>query len=138
QWRRRGRRIGFGVCVRTGDHRTRTSGAHGPTLAARAQLRPWLGERVYAVLGNRDTIRLVRGLEAMGIRVLINEAVALEGGDLYLAGIDDAHCYRLHDATRSAAAVPPGAPSVLLSHTPEAYREDRKSTRLTSSHVKNS
>jgi predicted MPP superfamily phosphohydrolase len=117
------RRIGFDVCVLTGDYRTRTFGAHGPTLAAMAQLRPWLGERVYAVLGNHDTIRLVPGLEAMGIRVLINEAVALEGGDLYLAGIDDAHCYRLHDATRAAAAVPPGAPSVLLSHTPEAYRE---------------
>lgn len=119
------RGLRFDACVLTGDYRTRTYGAHEPTLAAMAQLRPWLGERVYAVLGNHDTIRLVPGLEAMGIRVLVNESVLLERAarGLHLAGIDDAHCYRLHDADRAAAAIPPGAPSVLLSHTPEPYRE---------------
>lgn len=116
------RGLAFDACVLTGDYRTRTYGPHEPTLAAMAQLRPWLGERAYAVLGNHDTIRLVPGLEAMGIRVLLNESVVVED-TLHLGGIDDAHCYRLHDADKAAAAVPGGAPSVLLSHTPEAYRE---------------
>jgi uncharacterized protein len=43
------------------------------------------------------------------------------GHELHLAGIDDAHQYRLHDFKRARRAIPEGAPSILLSHTPEAY-----------------
>ncbi|MCU0929909.1 MAG: hypothetical protein MUE62_12350 [Burkholderiaceae bacterium] len=51
------------VCVLTGDYRFRTFGPYAPALAAMARLRPHLGERVLAVLGNHDTIRMVPGLE---------------------------------------------------------------------------
>src|SRR5581483_390249 len=37
--------------------------------------------------------------------------------------IDDAHHYRLHDLEKARQAIPPDAPSVLLSHTPEAYHQ---------------
>lgn len=114
----------YDACVLTGDFRTRTFGAHEPTLQAMARLRPHLKGPVYAVLGNHDTVRLVPDMEAMGIRVLLNEAMALDREQgLWLAGIDDAHYYKLHDISRVARAIPAGAVSILLSHTPETYAE---------------
>ena len=43
------------------------------------------------------TIRMVPGLEDMGIQMLLNENHAIERGNqrIYLAGIDDAHFYRV-------------------------------------------
>jgi hypothetical protein len=40
---------------------------------------------------------MVPDLEAMGIRMLLNECEAIErgGATIYLAGIDDAHFYRV-------------------------------------------
>jgi predicted MPP superfamily phosphohydrolase len=113
------------VCVLTGDFRFRTFGTYEPALAALGRLRPHLGEPVYAVLGNHDTIRMVAGIEALGIRVLMNESVRIErnGGDaLALVGIDDAHYFRTHNFHRAAADVAPDACAILLSHTPEPYR----------------
>ena len=33
---------------------------------------------IYGVLGNHDTIRMLPGLEQMGIRMLLNECVTIE------------------------------------------------------------
>ena len=77
------------------------------------------------MLGNHDTICLLPGLEAMGIRILLNESVVLEreGQRLHLAGIDDAHFYGMGDIEKAAASIPQDAFSILISHTPEIYRE---------------
>lgn len=114
----------YDICVLTGDFRFRTFGPYAPTLEALATLRPHLGERVYAVLGNHDTIRMVPGMEALGIRVLMNESVLLErGGEtLALVGIDDAHYFRTHNFHKAMTDVAPDSCTVLLSHTPETYR----------------
>ncbi len=119
------RALAYDLCVLTGDYRTRTFGPCEPTLAAMARIRPHLKAPVYAVLGNHDSIRMVPGFESLGIRVLLNESVAIErdGATLHLAGIEDAHKYRLHDFQKATRSIPSGAASVLLSHTPEAYRE---------------
>lgn len=125
--------LAYDVCVLTGDYRARTFGPVEPTLAAMARVQPHLKAPVYAVLGNHDSVRLVPGFERLGIRMLLNESVALErGGDaLYLAGIEDAHHYRLHDFEKAARGIPADAPALLLSHTPEAYREaERAGFRL--------
>jgi hypothetical protein len=118
------RGIDYDLCVFTGDYRTNTFGPHEPTLEAMARVRPHLNAPVYAVLGNHDSIRMVPGLEALDIRVLLNESVAIRrrGAELHLAGIDDAHHYRLHDLEKARSGIPPNAPSILLSHTPETYR----------------
>lgn len=112
------------VCVLTGDFRFRTFGPYAPALEALARLRPHLGEAVYAVLGNHDTIRMVPGMEALGIGVLMNESVRFEreGETLTLVGIDDAHYFRTHNFHKAAADVAPDACAILLSHTPEPYR----------------
>ena len=68
---------------------------------------------------------MVPDLEALGIRVLLNECVAINRGEasIYLAGVDDAHFYRADDIEKAAAGIPQGCVSVLLSHTPEIYNQ---------------
>lgn len=119
------RGLDYDLCVLTGDYRTRTFGPYQPTLEAMARLRPFLRGAVFAVLGNHDTIRMVPHLEALDIRVLLNEVAQIErrGAALHLAGIDDAHKYRLHDFEKVTSAIPSNSLSILLSHTPEAYRD---------------
>lgn len=119
------RHLDYDLCVLTGDYRTRTFGPHEPTLAAMERIRPFLKGPVYAVLGNHDTIRMVPHLEALGIRVLLNEVVELErqGEVVHLAGIEDAHKYRLHDFAKVTSTIRRDRISILLSHTPEAYDE---------------
>jgi predicted MPP superfamily phosphohydrolase len=77
------------------------------------------------VLGNHDTIRMVPELESMGVEVLLNESVILaRGGDvIHLAGVDDAHYYRVDNIEKAAEGIPLEAVSILLSHTPEIYRQ---------------
>jgi len=114
----------YDICVLTGDFRFRTFGPQEPALEALTRLRPHLSGPTYAVLGNHDSIRMVPPMEALGIRVLLNESVRIEreGGELYLAGIDDAHYFRTHNFQRAAHDIPQDACAILLSHTPEPYR----------------
>jgi predicted MPP superfamily phosphohydrolase len=111
--------------VLTGDFRGQTFGPFEAALEGVAQVRSHLVGPVFAVLGNHDTIRMVPGLEQMGIRVLLNEQETIRRGDecIYLAGIDDAHFYRVDNIEKAAADIPHRAFSVLLSHTPEIYRQ---------------
>ncbi len=114
----------YDLCVLTGDYRGRTHGDCRPCLEAVARLRAALRGEVYAVLGNHDSITMVPDLEALGIRVLLNECAVIErsGASIYLAGVDDAHFFRVDDIEKAAAEIPQGCVSVLLSHTPEVYR----------------
>ena len=118
------RPLSYDVCVLTGDYRAHTYGPHDAALRELTALRQYLCDPVYAVLGNHDTIRLVPPMEALGYRFLLNESVAIERGDasIYLAGIEDAHYYRLEDFRSATKNIPEGTVSILLSHTPAAYR----------------
>lgn len=117
-------RLPSDACVLTGDFRFRTFGSYAVALEALERMRPYLGERVYAVLGNHDTIRMVPSIEALGISVLMNESARIVREDeaLTLVGIDDAHYYRTHNFHKALAGVAPDACTILLSHTPEPYR----------------
>ncbi|MBV9252554.1 MAG: metallophosphoesterase [Acetobacteraceae bacterium] len=114
----------YDLCVLTGDYRSRTFGSFDAALDGLRELRPHLKGTVYAVLGNHDTIRMVPPMEEAGYRLLLNEWVVLrrEGDELYLAGVDDPHFYRTDNFHRAGDEIPPHAFSVLLAHTPEAYR----------------
>lgn len=114
----------YDLCVLTGDFRARTFGDYEAAMAALAQLRPHIRRPVYAVLGNHDTIKMAPLLEAMGITVLLNEAVIVErhGAVLHLAGIDDPHYFRLENFDKAAQDIPHEAVAILLSHSPEPYR----------------
>ena len=118
------RPLHYDLCVLTGDYRARTFGPYDAALAGLKRVRPHLKGIVYAVLGNHDTIRMVPAMEAMDYRLLLNECAKVQrrGDTLYLAGIEDAHFYRLENYPRAAEDIPTGVVSILLSHTPEAYR----------------
>jgi uncharacterized protein len=117
--------LSYDICVLTGDYRGKTYGSYDPTLDGLARIRSHLRGPVYGVLGNHDTIRMVPGLEAMGIRMLLNETEQLvrEGEHIYIAGIDDAHFFRVDNIGKVASEIPDGTFSILLSHTPEIYRQ---------------
>jgi predicted MPP superfamily phosphohydrolase len=68
---------------------------------------------------------MVPGLEEMGIRMLLNESEIIVRGDqrIHLAGIDDAHYYRVDNIEKAASQIPHDEFSILLSHTPEIYRQ---------------
>jgi predicted MPP superfamily phosphohydrolase len=115
----------YDLCVLTGDYRGRTYGEFHTTLREMLRLREVLTGAIYGVLGNHDTIMMVPDLERMNIRMLLNEHVVIErdGRQIFLAGIDDAHFYRVDDIEKVAAAMPQDTFSILLSHTPETYRK---------------
>lgn len=115
----------YDLCVLTGDYRGRTFGSCDAAMAAVACLRSHLTGPLYGVLGNHDSVTMLPGLEAMGIRMLMNEAEPLTRGDqtIWLAGVDDAHFFRLENVEKAAAPIPQDAFAILLSHTPEIYRQ---------------
>ena len=117
--------LNYDICVLTGDYRGATFGPFEPALEGMAVVRAQLKGPIYGVLGNHDTIRMVPGLEDMGIRMLLNECVTISRGGqaIYLAGIDDAHFFRVDNIEKAASAIPRDGFSILLSHTPEIYRQ---------------
>jgi uncharacterized protein len=119
------RGLDYDLCVLTGDYRGRTYGDCQPCLESLARLRNSLRGDIYAVLGNHDSIAMVPDLEELGIRMLVNECVEINRGpvSIHLAGVDDAHFYRADNIEKAAAGIPEGFVSILLSHTPEIYRQ---------------
>jgi predicted MPP superfamily phosphohydrolase len=115
----------YDLCVLTGDYRGDTFGRYDTTLAGMAEVRAALNGTVYGVLGNHDTVCLVPGLEEMGIEMLLNESRTIErdGERIHLAGIDDAHFYQMDNIEKAAADIPHDEFSILISHTPEIYRQ---------------
>lgn len=115
----------YDVCVLTGDYRAETFGPSEAALRILAEVRPRIQDPMYGVLGNHDSIRMLPALERMGIRMLMNEADIFErdGERIHIAGIDDAHFYRADNIEKAAAPIPHDKFSILLSHTPEIYRQ---------------
>ena len=110
--------LSYDLCVITGDFRGRTYGPFTQTLEAVRGVAAAIQAPILAVLGNHDTVRMVPELEAMGIQVLLNEAVAIErdGESLWIAGVDDPHYYRTDDISAVISKTPAGKPVVLLAH----------------------
>src|SRR6202011_5099527 len=80
----------YDLCVLTGDYRGETFGPFEAALDGVGRVRNHLSGPIYGVLGNHDTIQMVPGMEAMGIRILLNECEVIARGDqrIHLAGID--------------------------------------------------
>jgi predicted MPP superfamily phosphohydrolase len=117
--------LSYDVCVLTGDYRGATFGKFDEALGRMRSILARIKGPIYGVLGNHDTIRMVPDFEAMGIRMLLNECEPIMRGDatISLAGIDDAHFYRVNNIEKAASVIPHEAFSILLSHTPEIYRQ---------------
>ena len=115
----------YDVCVLTGDYRGRTFGPIEKTIEGMAYVRSHIKDDIYAVLGNHDTVRLVPSFEDMGITMLLNESITIrrENTAIHLVGIDDAHYYRMDNIEKATSGIPHDEISILLSHTPEIYRQ---------------
>jgi predicted MPP superfamily phosphohydrolase len=91
-----------------------------------------------AVLGNHDWWydgpALERELERSGVRVLENAAVRVErpGGAFWVAGLADLESRRAQPSAAAAlAAVPTGAPVILLTHWPDPWPQAPPRVALT-------
>lgn len=115
----------YDACVLTGDYRAATFGPIDEAMQQMASLCTQLSQPLFGVFGNHDSIFMLPLMEQMGIRMLVNENVRIERGDhaIHLAGIDDAHYYRVDNLQKAADAIPHEQTSILLSHTPEIYRQ---------------
>ncbi|GAB6060078.1 metallophosphoesterase [Desulfonatronum parangueonense] len=117
----------YDLCVLTGDYRFQTSREYDTSLK---RLVPLLEPiscplGVIGILGNHDFLEMVPGLEALGVRMLINEALFLERGGrrIWIAGTDDPHFYAAQDIAKALSEVPASAATILLCHSPEAQQE---------------
>jgi hypothetical protein len=117
--------LDYDICVMTGDYRAKTYGPFDAALNELSRVCQAIPAPIYGVFGNHDSIRMLPGMEALGVRMLLNEHVEFSrGGEaIFLAGVDDAHYYRVDNVEKTAAALPTNAVSILLSHTPEIYRQ---------------
>jgi predicted MPP superfamily phosphohydrolase len=115
----------FDRCVLTGDYHNQIGTPWDESLALTLRLMPHLGPQPLAILGNHDFLAKVPPFEAGGLRVLLNESVAIEtGGErLWICGVDDAHLFRTHDLRAASAGIPAHECRILLSHSPETWRE---------------
>src|SRR3981081_523463 len=115
----------YDLCALTGDYRGKTFGPFEAAMEGVAKVRAHLKQPIYGVLGNHDTIQMVPAMEAMGIRMLVNECEVIARSDqrIFLAGIDDAHFFRVDNIEKAALQIPDSEFSILLSHTPEVYRQ---------------
>ncbi len=119
--------LDFDLCVLTGDFRFSDTGIYRHLTEEINALVPSLQCRlgVFGILGNHDFIEMVPLIEAAGVRLLINESVALNvhGENLWVTGLDDAHFYGLHDFDKALQDVPDETARILLVHSPEVIPE---------------
>ena len=115
------------VCLMTGDYRFEDHGSCEPVypLMRRilSSIRAPFG--IFGILGNHDVSEIAFALENMGVRMLVNESVAIESGSdtLWLTGVDDPFDYQCDDLKQARAGIPPDSFEVLLAHAPEIYEE---------------
>lgn len=114
--------------VLTGDYHNDVRRPFDDSVSEMLCLLPLLHPVRFAVLGNHDVLEKVSPLEEAGLPFLLNEARPIErdGKRLWICGVDDPHFFRTHDLVRARALVPSGEPSeptILLSHSPETYRQ---------------
>jgi len=115
------------LCVMTGDYRFAMEGSCDGVYSRMATLLSGVRARhgVLAILGNHDESNIGVGLEALGVQMLVNEAVEIpkRGERLWMIGVDDPHHYGCDDLEGALKSVPPDAFKVVLAHSPEMFDE---------------
>lgn len=115
----------YDLCVITGDYRAETFGPIDHAMEETARVVKVLKSPAYGILGNHDSLRMAPPLEAMGLKMLLNEHAPIDRGGhrIYLAGIDDPHYYETENLEAALQGIPQEATTILLSHTAETYRK---------------
>jgi predicted MPP superfamily phosphohydrolase len=117
--------VSHDAVVLTGDYQNKVHLPFDQSLLEMRRLIRDLHPIRFAVLGNHDFLEMVAPLEAEGLPFLLNESLPLKHHDarLWICGIDDPHFFRTHDLQRARSEVPASEPAILLSHSPETFRE---------------
>ncbi len=119
--------LDYDLCLLGGDYRYRTYGSCFKASTEMVRVVKVLKEksRVVGVLGNHDQYHIGAALEVAGVDMLLNENLLLErnGESICLAGVDDCHYYVAHDLKKSLEGIPEDCFTILLSHSPELYKE---------------
>jgi len=113
------------LCLLGGDLRMKIYGESGAAIAKLQSVMQHVRapSGAFGVLGNHDCIEMLPELEDAGLVMLVNDAVSLDRGEerIWIAGVDDPHYYRLHDAGKATREIEAGGFTVFLAHSPEAY-----------------
>jgi hypothetical protein len=114
------------ICFWTGDYRKYTSGAYEHIFPALKKIAQNINvaDGIYATLGNHDSYKMVPHLEALGIKLLINESVIVEKGtqNILITGTDDPHYYPSENHI-SALKTEKHLYKIALIHSPELFEE---------------
>ena len=117
----------YDLCILTGDFRFDTHGVYDEMMSRMAKLMEVLdcSDGVVGILGNHDFIEMVSDFEAMGIKMLLNESLAIKRGDhqVWFVGLDDVHYYEVDDLALAMENVDVSQPIVLLVHSPEVIEK---------------
>ncbi len=111
------------LCVFTGDYRFATFGPCHNVYPEMRKIVSAVRSRsgILGILGNHDYAEEIEELEAMGVRMLMNDAVEIRdrGASLWVAGVDDDWDYDCADLDRALSGVPQDSFKVLLAHSPD-------------------
>jgi uncharacterized protein len=118
------------LCVFTGDYRFEDNGSCAAVYPRMRKIVDAISTEfgILGILGNHDAAEIVAGLEALGVRMLVNESVEIRrsGDSIWVAGVDDPFDYRCDDLDTALENVPPDAFKILLAHAPEIYQSAAK------------
>ena len=120
------RDLDYDLCVLTGDfrgarsRRLQTVPRSGRAPARSAARRPLRGARQPRL---RSPWFPTSRRSASGFFSTKARCSSAGSASIWLAGVDDAHFFRADNMEKAAADIPQGGVSVLLSHTPEIYRQ---------------
>lgn len=118
----------YDLCVITGDFCTNHARNPALVLSNLQQITPCIQSPIYGVLGNHDKLDITPGLEALGIRMLLNETIQIQRNEdsLYIAGVDDPTYYQSFDLAKVNQAIPPNEFSILLAHSTNLYTQAKE------------
>ena len=115
------------TCLFLGDYRAKVKGPFAKVVRDldRVVSNVHIRDQLLAIRGNHDTANMFADLRAMGLRLLLNEAVEIrrKSQSLWLAGIDDPHYFEQDDIAKATAGIPRDGFKILLAHSPEAFKE---------------
>ncbi|NOX89231.1 MAG: metallophosphoesterase [Calditrichaeota bacterium] len=114
----------FDLVILGGDYRFKIRGLTDHSLKQLEELVQNLKAKdgILGVLGNHDPWEIIRPLEKMGIRMLINESVKIsrDGKNIWILGLDDAHFFESDDFTTAVNGIPASAFRVVVCHSNDA------------------
>ncbi|MFZ4773993.1 MAG: metallophosphoesterase [Terrimicrobiaceae bacterium] len=115
------REVTCDAVVLTGDYHDHIGNSGKSSLALMRHLIPLLPVPRFAIFGNHDFLCRLPAYEQAGLPVLLNENTIIErsGERLFICGIDDPRFFQTHDLVRARRGIPPGATTILLSHSPQ-------------------